>query len=140
MYKRQALFADGFGFTDLAGLCASIKPRTVDVRGGNVAQPGAPGIELAVSQAIYRIDATVRRAAALQAHPLTVGAAAVLHPETAATAGLVDGAMGKFSNTAGTATLPVGLSDKVSTGVVWVESGYGATAPLAASRVEVKCA
>ena len=135
-----ALFAEGFGFTDLAGLRASIAPRAVDVRGGNVALAGAPGIELAVSQAIYRSDATVRRAAALQAHPLTVGPRAVLHPETAASVGLADGVMGKFSTAAGTAALPVALSDKVSPGVVWVESGYGATAPLAASRVEVKSA
>ena len=101
---------------------------------------GAPGIELAVSQAIYRSDATVRRASALQAHPLTVGPRAVLNPETAASVGLADGMMGKFSTAAGTAALPVALSEKVSAGVVWVESGYGATAPLAASRVEVKSA
>ena len=93
-----------------------------------------------MAPAIYRSDATVRRAAALQAHPLNVGARAVLNPETAASAGLADGVMGKFSTAAGTATLPVALSDKVSPGVVWVESGYGATAPLAASRVEVKSA
>ena len=81
---------------------------------------------------------TVRRAAALQAHPLNVGERAVMHAQTAEAAGLRDGAMGKFSTAAGTATLPVSISDKVSPGVVWVESGYGATAPLAAARVEVK--
>ena len=133
-----SLFADGFGFTDISGLRASMQTRKVDVRAGNVALSGSPGLELAVSQAIYRTDGTVRRAAALQAHPLTFGARAVLHPETAAAAGLKEGAMGKFSTAAGTAALPVEISDKVAPGAVWVESGYGATAPLAASRVEAK--
>ncbi|MDO5609331.1 MAG: NADH-quinone oxidoreductase subunit NuoG [Pseudomonadota bacterium] len=133
-----ALFASGFEFTDLAGLRASITPRAVNVRPANVPAAGSPGLELALSQAIYRTDATVRRAAALQAHPLTVGERAVLNPATAAAVGLADGAMGKFSTAAGTATLPVSVSDQVAEGVVWVESGYGATAPLAASRVEAK--
>ena len=128
----------GFDFNDLYGLRAGMQPRSVAVRAANVPAAGSPGLELAVSQAIYRTDGTVRRAAALQAHPLTVGEVAVLHPQTAASAGLADGAMGKFSTAAGTATLPVSLSDKVAPGVVWVESGYGATAPLAASRVEAK--
>ncbi|RMH94790.1 NADH dehydrogenase (quinone) subunit G [Lysobacter pythonis] len=135
-----ALSATGFEFTDLAGLRAAMTPRGVDVRPANVPAAGAPGLELAVSQAIYRVDATVRRAAALQAHPLTVGECAMLHPETAAAIGLRDGAMGKFSTAAGTATLPVSVSAKVAPGVVWVESGYGATAPLASSRVEAKSA
>ncbi|MGY0503933.1 NADH-quinone oxidoreductase subunit NuoG [Luteimonas sp. e5] len=135
-----ALFAEGFDFIDLAGLRGSIRPREVEVRAGNLAAAGAPGLELAVSQAIYRTDGTVRRAAALQAHPLNVGPRATLHPQTAASAGLAGGAMGKFSTAAGTATLPVVLSEQVAPGVVWVESGHGATAPLAASRVEAKSA
>ncbi len=129
---------EAFGFVDLAGLRAAIAPRTVNVRPGHVAAAGAPGLELAVSQAIYRSDATVRRAPALQSHPLSVGARAVLHPNTAAAAGLADKAMGRFSTAAGTATLPVAVDGRVAEGVVWVEAGYGATAPLAASRVEAK--
>ena len=79
-------------------------------------------------------------AAALQAHPLNVGERAVMHAQTAAGAGLAEGAIARFSTAAGTASLPVSISDKVAPGVVWVESGYGATAPLAASRVEVRSA
>jgi NADH-quinone oxidoreductase subunit G len=44
--------------------------------------------------------------------------------------------VGKFSTGAGTATLPVAVSDKVAHGTVWVESGHGATAPLGAGRVQ----
>ena len=50
--------------------------------------------------------------------------------------GLADGATGKFTTAQGTATLPVSASDKVARGTVWVESGHGATAPLAAGRVQ----
>jgi NADH-quinone oxidoreductase subunit G len=96
------------------------------------------GLELIVSQAIYRTDATVRRAAALQAHPLTLGARIVLHPGDAETAGLETGAVAKVRTDVGTASLPVAVSDRVAPGCAWVESGYGATAPLVSARVEVR--
>ena len=38
------------------------------------------GLDLVVSQAIYRGDAVVRRAAALQAHPLSTGPRLMLRP------------------------------------------------------------
>jgi len=94
------------------------------------------GLELAASIAIYRSDATVRRAAALQSHPLNVEPRAVLHPMDAQVLGLNDGVVGKFTTAAGTATLPVVVSDQVARGTVWVESGHGATAPLGAGRVQ----
>ena len=71
--------------------------------------------------------------AALQAHPLTQGARIVLHPDDAVRAGLDDGMVAKVGTRAGTATLPVSVSDRVATGCAWIESGYGATAPLLAS-------
>ena len=49
---------------------------------------------------------------------------------------LVHGAAGGV----GTATLQVALSERVAPGCAWVESGYGATAPLAGARVEVRTA
>jgi NADH-quinone oxidoreductase subunit G len=91
-----------------------------------------------VSQAIYRGDAVVRRAAALQAHPLSTGPRLMLHPADAAAAGLAAGDMAKVDNGIGHATLPVELDDRVATGSAWIEAGHGATAPLAASaKVEV---
>ena len=101
-------------------------------------EQGGNGLEVAASQAIYRVDGTVRRAKALQDHPLTVGARVVLNAADAASAGLAEGAMAKLSNAVGTATLQVVIDDKVAPGSAWIESGYGATAPLAASaKVEV---
>jgi len=132
------LDAAGFEFTDLVGLRSGIAPRSVDVAKGDSLQTNASGLEVVVSQAIYRTDAVVRRAAALQAHPLTLGARIVLHPQDAQAAGLSADAVAKVSNDAGTATLPVAISDKVAPGCVWIESGYGATAALMSTRAEVR--
>ena len=147
------LGAQGFEFTDLTGLLASMDAssfprrressrleadgRPVDSRlRGNDGDPD--GLELVSSVGIYRSDAVIRRCAALQAHPLNRGPRIVLHPADARAAGLADGAMAKVTNGAGTATLPVEASDKVAQGAVLVESGHGATAALGAGRVRVE--
>ncbi|MCD9028532.1 NADH-quinone oxidoreductase subunit NuoG [Luteimonas sp. BDR2-5] len=134
------LAVPGFAFTDLAGLRAGLQPRTVDVVVSAAPAVSGDGLELAVSQAIYRVDGLTRRAAALQSHPLTLGPRIVLHPDDAAAAGVADAAMAKVSNAAGTATLQVAVDDRVGKGAAWVESGYGATAALAAGKVEVVAA
>ncbi len=131
------LGAAGFEFTDLVGLRAGTPARGIDVVNGSAPQTGGSGLEVAMSQAIYRTDAVVRRAAALQAHPLNLGARIVLHPRDAQAAGLESGVIAKIGNDVGSATLPVAISDKVAPGCVWIESGYGATAALASARVEV---
>ena len=60
------------------------------------------------------------------------------HPLDAANAGLADEVMAKLSTSTGTATLQVVVDDRVAPGSAWIETGHGATAPLAASaRVEV---
>ena len=132
------LAAPGFEFTDLGGLRDGAAPRLVDVPMSAATNIGAGGLEIVASQAIYRSDAVVRRAAALQAHPLTLGARVVLHPGDAESAGLHADSVAKVGNANGTATLPVAVSDKVAPGCAWVESGYGATAPLLSGRVEVR--
>jgi NADH-quinone oxidoreductase subunit G len=161
------LDAPGFEFTDLAELRAGMahatgggvarepartqawfqsdEQQTLEVAhaaregGASTATPAAGGsLELALSQAIYRSDATVRRAAALQAHPLNVGPRAVLNPADASALGIADGAMAKFATGVGTATLQVALDARVAPGCAWVESGHGATSPLASARAEVR--
>ena len=115
-----------------------MSPRSVTAAKGQSPTLAGNGLELVVSQAIYRTDAVVRRAAALQAHPLTLGPRIVLHPREAQAAGLAADAVAKVASDVGTATLPVAVSDKVAPGSAWIESGYGATAPLASARVEVR--
>ncbi|MDQ3039252.1 MAG: NADH-quinone oxidoreductase subunit NuoG [Pseudomonadota bacterium] len=134
----DALALPGFEFTDLAGMRAGVAPKSVQVAKGRPAEQGSGGLEVVVSQAIYRVDGVVRRAEALQAHPLTAGARVHVNSADAASMELADGAMAKLRTRAGTATLQVVVDDKVAPGCAWVESGYGATAPLVASaRVEV---
>jgi NADH-quinone oxidoreductase subunit G len=134
----------GFEFTEIEGLragIASTNPRVatpVASAGVNHGNGTGHGLEVVVSQAIYRTDGVTRRASALQAHPLTVGPRALVHPDEAARLGVPDGAMAKLGNDAGTATLQVAVDDRVAPGCVWIESGYGATAPLASARVEVR--
>jgi NADH-quinone oxidoreductase subunit G len=130
------LAAPGFDFTDLAGLRAGVHRQEVRPAAGQAPNIAGEGLELAVSTAIYRSDAVVRRAAGLQSHPLNVEPRAVVHPADADALGFRDGVIGKFTAAAGTATLPVAVSDKVARGTLWIESGHGATAPLGAGRVQ----
>jgi NADH-quinone oxidoreductase subunit G len=131
----------GFDFTDYATMRAGLSERTVEIAKGKVPHHGqahGAGLEVVASQAIYRTDGTVRRAAALQAHPLTLGARVVLHPDDAAAAGVHADAVVKLGNAHGTGTLPVAVSDKVARGCAWLESGYGATAALLTGNLEVR--
>ncbi|TKR33569.1 NADH-quinone oxidoreductase subunit NuoG [Luteimonas gilva] len=125
------LAAPGFEFTDIAGLRAGLAPRKVDAAASKAPTQTGEGLEIAASQAIYRIDGITRRAEALQAHPLNAGPRVTLHPDDARVAGLEEGAMAKLDNGRGIATLQVFVSDKVASGSAWIETGYGATAPLA---------
>ena len=136
----EGLGIAGFDFTDLAGLRAGLAPRMVEAAASAAPAATGEGLELAVSDAIYRVDAVTRRAAALQAHPLTVGPRVALHPQDAAAANLAGGAMARLSNAAGTATLQVAIDDRVAPGSAWVERGYGATAALACGNAKVVAA
>ena len=129
----DALAVPGFEFTDIAGLRAGMATKDVQASKGQEPAASGSGLEIVVSQAIYRVDGVIRRSEALQAHPLNVGPRAVMHPVDAANAGLADGGMAKFATNVGNAALQVVVDVRVSQGSVWIESGYGATAPLAAS-------
>ena len=130
-----------FEFTDLAGARAAIAGNAaVAVTGSAAPSLQGEGLELAVSPAIYRTDAVVRRAQALQAHPLNLAPRIVLNPTDAQALGLADGQVVKASAGDGTATLPLALDARVAAGAAWIESGHGATAPLGAGRVKVVAA
>ena len=82
----------------------------------------------------------VRRAQALQSHPLNLAARIVLNPTAAQALGLSDGQVVKAGASDGTATLPLAVDAGVAAGTAWIESGHGATAPLGAGRVKVVAA
>ncbi|MDR1075806.1 MAG: NADH-quinone oxidoreductase subunit NuoG [Xanthomonadaceae bacterium] len=127
-----------FEFNDLSAVRAMLKnvSRVEPSKGAAPAASGE-GLELAVAPGIYRTDAIVRRAAALQAHPLNRAPGIVMNPEDAAAAGIEAGKMVKVSSGAGVATLPVRLDTRIARNVVWVESGHGATSPLGGGWVKV---
>lgn len=129
----------GFEFTDLAGARAAIGDgaTVANIARSPAVAASGDGLQLAVSYAIYRTDGTVRRAKALQEHPLNVGARIVLNPADAQSAGVTGGQVAKVANGSGTATLPVVVDARVAEGAAWIECGYGATAPLGAGRVTV---
>jgi NADH-quinone oxidoreductase subunit G len=128
----------GFEFADAAGMRDAIAhPKTVTIAMSAAPAVAGEGLELAVTAAIYRTDGTVRRAEALQAHPLNVGDRLVLNPADAQAAGVAEGQVAKVGNGIGTAALPVVVDARVAAGAAWIESGYGATAPLGAGRVTV---
>lgn len=127
-----------FEFIDLAGARAAGKASTPAAIAKSPAPSAASeGLEVAASAAIYRTDGVVRRAEALQAHPLNVSPRITLNPEDAEAAGLTEGAVAKVGAADGTATLPVFVDARVAHGAAWIESGHGATAPLGAGRVTV---
>ncbi len=130
----------GFEFTDLAGLRASLAPVSVTVAASAATPLAGEGLEVTSTAAIYRTDAVVRRAQALQSHPLNTAPRIVLNTADAARLQLAEGQMAKVGTDAGRATLPVVVDARVAAGSVWIESGHGATAPLGAARVTVVAA
>jgi NADH-quinone oxidoreductase subunit G len=90
------------------------------------------GLERIATTPIYRGDAVLRRATALNAHPLTRGPRVALHPDDAKALGLAEGAMAQVGDGAGTATLPVAIDARVARGAAWIETNYDATAPISA--------
>ncbi len=127
----ETLALPGFDFTDLAGLRARVRDASrISGSGLAKARSATKGLERIASTPIYRGDAVLRRAAALNEHPLSVGARAVMNSQDARELGLVEGAMCRVGDGAGTAVLPVAISPRVAQGAVWIESCHEATAPL----------
>ena len=130
------LQAPGFDFVDLAQFRAkSFEHRVAATSGGGlserIAVNAGDGLVRVASTAIYRADALLRRSAPLNAHPLTRGARAMLHPEDAKSRGLESGAVAKIGDGRGKAALPVELDARVPRGAILIERGYDATAPIA---------
>jgi NADH-quinone oxidoreductase subunit G len=122
----------GFGHMDLGALRESMAPNAIASGTGLSARAAVSGIERLATAPVYRVDAQLRRSGALNAHPLTKGQGVELHPEDAAALGLAEGTIAKVADANGHAALPVRLNPRLAKGTAWVESGYPATAPLAA--------
>ena len=75
---------------------------------------------------IYRTDAVVRRAKALQAHPLNRAPALRICADDARVLGLLSGVKANVDGV----TLPVVVDPAVPKGCAWIEAGHAATASL----------
>jgi NADH-quinone oxidoreductase subunit G len=133
-----ALGVAGFDFTDIGEVRALIKSaieaKYTKQQTGKIntaaAQPAGSGLQRIATLPIYRSDAVLRRAVALQAHPLTGHCAIGLHPQDALALGLTDGARAKISGSAGEIELPVIVTRVVPRGGAWIEKTWPETRVL----------
>ncbi|MBD8873972.1 NADH-quinone oxidoreductase subunit NuoG [Rhodanobacter sp. DHB23] len=116
----------GFEFDDLAGLRDGIAARAVVARDSLAARKPVAGLARIATWPIYRSDAVLRRATALNAHPLNRAPAARINADVAARLGLADGAAVRV----GDATLPLAIDHSVPDGAVWIEAAQDSTATL----------
>jgi len=139
-----ALGVAGFDFTEIGevrGMIKSALTAPIAAATRSNAEPGArtsaptpPGqFERIATLPIYRSDAVLRRASALQAHPLTGQCAIGLHPEDALALGLSEGAKAKVSGDNGDVELPVVITHAVPKGGAWLEKTWPETRVLPAN-------
>ena len=80
------------------------------------------------STGIYRGDAVLRRAPALNAHPLNQGPCVILNPEDAKRLGIAAGKRARVEQV----NLIIRIDPAVAAGAALIESGYSETAALPA--------
>jgi NADH-quinone oxidoreductase subunit G len=121
-----ALKLAGFEFDDLAGLREGIATRAVPERSGLAPRPSTGGLTRLATWPIYRMDAVLRRATALNEHPLNRAPAARMNAAEVARQGFVAGSSVQVAES----TLPVVIDAAVPDGAVWIEAAHDLTATL----------
>ncbi|KQX99790.1 NADH dehydrogenase [Rhodanobacter sp. Root480] len=117
----------GFEFDDIAGLRNGITDRAVVARDGMASRASAPaGLTRVATWPIYRSDAVLRRATALNAHPLNRAPAVRINANEAARLGLADGEQVRV----GDASLLLRIDVAVPDGATWIEAAQDLTATL----------
>ncbi|EIL99947.1 NADH-quinone oxidoreductase subunit G [Rhodanobacter thiooxydans] len=116
----------GFEFDDIAGLREGISARAQVPRQGLSTRAAPAALTRLATWPIYRLDAVLRRATALNAHPLNRAPAIRLNEAEARRQGLVAGAQA----TIGEVQLPVLIDAAVPDGAVWIEAAHDLTATL----------
>jgi NADH-quinone oxidoreductase subunit G len=122
-----SLQLSGFDFDDIAGLRNGITDRAVIARDGMASRDGAStGLTRVATWPIYRSDAVLRRATALNAHPLNRAPAVRLNANEATRLGVADGDQVRI----GDASLPLRVDGAVPDGAAWIEAAQDLTATL----------
>jgi NADH-quinone oxidoreductase subunit G len=122
-----ALQLAGFEFDDLAGLRDGIAERPAAPRSGLAAREAAGTLTRLATWPIYRADAVLRRATALNAHPLNRAPAVRLNAAEAQRLGLA----GVEQVRIGDVALPLVIDVAVPDGAAWIEAAQDLTATLA---------
>ncbi len=90
----------------------------------------ATGFARIAAVPLYRVDAVVRRAPALQATALAGAAVALLHPDDASTLGVRDDAAVRVSQGDFSCVLPLAIDARVARGAASIPAGFAETAGL----------
>ncbi|MHB1056578.1 MAG: NADH-quinone oxidoreductase subunit NuoG [Rhodanobacter sp.] len=121
-----ALQLAGFEFDDLGGLRDGIVDRAPTPRHELAVRKAADGLTRLATWPIYRGDAVLRRATALNAHPLNRAPAVRLNAQEAARQGLAAGDQVRVAD----AVLPMAVDAAVPDGTAWIEAAQDPTAAL----------
>ncbi len=121
-----ALELAGFEFDDLAGLRDGIVERAASPRSGLAPRQSEQALTRVATWPIYRVDAVLRRATALNAHPLNRPASVRLNAHEAARLGLSEGGPVRLDQSLLPWQVDVGVPD----GTVWIEAAQDLTATL----------
>ena len=121
-----ALQLAGFEFDDLAGLREGIVERAAAPRSGLAARAAVTGLTRLATWPIYRTDAVLRRATALNAHPLNRAAAVRLNADEAQRLDLSSGGQVRVADV----MLPLVIDAAVPDGTAWIEAAQDLTATL----------
>ena len=116
----------GFEFDDLAGLRDGMVERTADVRPVLGQRVAGATLSRIATVPVYRGDAVLRRAGALNSHPLNRPAAIRVSADDAGKLGLADGGNARI----GDSVLPVVVDAAVPAGAVWIDAALPETAML----------
>ncbi|MGB8635437.1 MAG: NADH-quinone oxidoreductase subunit NuoG [Rhodanobacteraceae bacterium] len=129
----RQLGLEGFDLEDMASLDAEVDQALAGThaiqRTSLAERPGLPstGLTRMDSIPIYRGDAVLRRAKALNEHPLTRPPEAVMAPADARAMQLEDGQRVRVT---GGQVLPLRVDARVPAGAVWIQSTHAATSKL----------
>jgi NADH-quinone oxidoreductase subunit G len=119
----------GFEFDDIAGLRQGLGERAMAPGSGLAPRAStSTGLSRVATWPIYRTDAVLRRASALNAHPLNRAPSVRINLDEAARQGVADGESVRVGHVA----LPVVVDGAVPDGAVWIEAAHDLTATLPA--------
>ncbi|UPG84459.1 NADH-quinone oxidoreductase subunit NuoG [Luteibacter aegosomatis] len=116
----------GFEFDDLAGLRDGMTERATEARSQLATRISGVSFSRLATTPIYRVDAVLRRAGALNSHPLNRPAAIRINADDAGKLGLAEGGNARV----GDAVLPVAIDASVPAGAAWIEAALPETAML----------